>query len=689
MSKILKNIAILCVIVGTAFSVFGQTPNKLGLDNASSYLDLSNYYRQKKTRNLDSLAYYANKVLDINKSQAIPNEQSIDALSNLAFKATIQKDYEQARSLRDEARIASQKIDYGIGLASATRLSAFIHKGEKNYNMHIYELEKAYQITKQYDVPNHVLFDAALDLCIGYTEFQYNTDLVSKVLLEVIDLVEDPKISLQSKGIFYQNLGSVYELNRDNEKAISNYKKAISFFSQDENTFYLYYPLINLASVYRREGDFQNAISALERALSLNIKPAHASIYNSLGLTYLELKDYISSNIYFKKALTEYEAANDYKRQAECLKKLGEIQSLLNKDSESKTFYNLAIEKFEKSISVNQKYKINKYSIGISYSELADIYQRINNYKKSLEYYKTYVIYKDSVNNEQTLKVSDRFTFYKDATEKDEEIASLEVANKIQQIKSEKQQFLAIGLVISLGLILLLLGVLYNRYRLKQKALKIINEKNEENKLLMREIHHRVKNNLQIITSLLGFQIEKHGDKGALKNILQESQNKIKSMAIIHQNLYSGNQFAKVSVNTYVVELMEHIEKSFKRNRKSKLVKINLDIDPKQIQIGLAVPLGLILNEIVTNSYKYAFTEKNDQENAIDIKFYRIENSSKYYLTIKDNGVGLPQDFDINNLNSFGIQLVHGLVDQLQGEIEITNQKGTLYTIVVEEPIAA
>jgi len=140
----------------------------------------------------------------------------------------------------------------------------------------------------------------------------------------------------------------------------------------------------------------------------------------------------------------------------------------------------------------------------------------------------------DSINNSQNIKVTERFKFLKESSEKKKEIETLENENKIQQLTVEKEKTFRIGLLLFLALVVLLLLIIVNRYRLKQKALKIINQKNEENKLLMREIHHRVKNNLQIISSLLGVQIS-NSDNDKLKLILQESQNKIKSMSLIHQ----------------------------------------------------------------------------------------------------------------------------------------------------------
>lgn len=667
--------------------MFAQTSKEIILERANFYLEQSNYYKNREERDLDSLSYYANKVLQLAKSNKFLEKQEIDAISNLALKVIVLKNIDQARIYIDQIKKKSLEINYGKGLSVAARYAAYIHRGENNINLFIHKLEQAYKISEEYEIADQDIFDAALDLSIGYLEYQYGTDLISKSLLDVIDLAEDPGITAKSKGIFYQNLASVYELNYENEKAIINYKKSIEMFSQVGDTFYLYHPLINLSSIYRRKGDFDQAISVLERALQLKRKISYGNIYFSMGLIYSDMENYKSSEEYLKKALIEYEAVNNYTRQGSCLKELGDVKLKTNDPKQSQIFYNRGIKKHKKAIVENKKNKVRKPEIGLSYLELSEINEHLDNYKESLENYKLYTVYQDSVNNARTLNVSERFTFFKEVTKKDKEIEILRNQNEIQNLKAKRQNYFKISLLFFSTLILLLFAVLLNRYRLKKKALKTIKEKNEENKLLVSEIHHRVKNNLQIISSLLGAQIYKHTDNDELKEILLESQNKIKSMAIIHQNLFSDEKFSRVSVRPYILELTDHIQGSLGKNVQSTKVQINLDVDAKNIQIGLAIPLGLILNELLTNCYKYAFEGIERKLNTIDIKFKQIENSSKFYLSVKDNGIGLPSDFDIDNLTSYGIQLVHGLVEQLNGKIKITTEAGTHYSIILREPV--
>ena len=301
-----------------------------------------------------------------------------------------------------------------------------------------------------------------------------------------------------------------------------------------------------------------------------------------------------------------------------------------------------------------------------------------------MRYHKLYSIYNDSVVTNQNLKKSEQFNFYKESVESDSKIEDLKNEQQIRELETENEKNYKKALLLFLLIGVIVLVVFFNRYRVKQKAVVLIEQKNEESILLMQEIHHRVKNNLQIISSLLGAKIDSNAANENIKDILQESQNKIRSMAIIHQNLYQGNQYTKVSVNSYIEELIAQIKSSFTRH--SNAIVFDVDIAPKKISMGLAVPLGLILNELITNTYKYAFTDDLEEEKIINIRFHQLKNTNTYHLIVKDNGKGLPKDFDIDNLSSFGLQLVYGLTQQLYGEVTITQDKGTTFTILLKEP---
>jgi PAS domain S-box-containing protein len=199
-----------------------------------------------------------------------------------------------------------------------------------------------------------------------------------------------------------------------------------------------------------------------------------------------------------------------------------------------------------------------------------------------------------------------------------------------------------------------------------------------------KEIHHRIKNNLQVISSLLDLQAEKFRDR---KDILDsevldafiESQNRVASMALIHEELHKGGNIDTLNVSSYIKELSENLLQTYSVGNNDISLKIDL-VENEFFDMDTAVPLGIIINELVSNSFKHAFKGKDEGE--IQIKLHREGcNSITYVLSILDNGIGIPKDFDIEDLDSLGIQLVNTLVNQLSGELEMKRESGTEFII--------
>jgi two-component sensor histidine kinase len=194
-----------------------------------------------------------------------------------------------------------------------------------------------------------------------------------------------------------------------------------------------------------------------------------------------------------------------------------------------------------------------------------------------------------------------------------------------------------------------------------------------EKELLLKEIHHRVKNNLQIISSLLSLQTAGTTREDAARS-LQDSQNRIRSMALIHEKLYRSADFVSIDFREYAESLIAHLSRSYIVNPG---VRINTGIADVSLDIDTAIPCGLIINELITNSLKYAFPGGAGGE----IRVSMTGEADHYTLTVGDNGVGLPPETDIRNTPSLGLQLVISLTEQLNGQIELLEGEGTTYRI--------
>ena len=204
----------------------------------------------------------------------------------------------------------------------------------------------------------------------------------------------------------------------------------------------------------------------------------------------------------------------------------------------------------------------------------------------------------------------------------------------------------------------------------EEKITQSLREKN----VLLKEVHHRVKNNMQVISSILNLQSSYVRDTYAL-NLLKECQNRIKSMAFIHESLYQTKNFESVNFSEYVTTLSKNLVHTYSINTKK--VKLILTLDELMLNLDASIPCGLIINEIISNSLKYAFPDNRD---GIIFVTLRVDKN-KVKIEVGDNGIGIPENVDIKNTQTLGLQLVDTLVEQLSGTVKLKRSKGTIFSI--------
>ncbi|RJS48492.1 MAG: hypothetical protein CIT03_07900 [Methanobacterium sp.] len=211
----------------------------------------------------------------------------------------------------------------------------------------------------------------------------------------------------------------------------------------------------------------------------------------------------------------------------------------------------------------------------------------------------------------------------------------------------------------------------------KKKAENILKNSLKEKEVMLREIHHRVKNNLQIISSLLNLQTNYVKDEEA-RDLFKESQNRVKSMSMIHESLYQSRDLAQVDFSIYISRLSSELFSSYGVNFNQ--IRLETSVEKINLDINTAIPCGLIINELLSNAIKYAFPH---QEGVIKINF--LQKEDLYVLEVSDNGVGLPDDIDFTGTNTLGLRLVSSLVDQLDGTIHMDKTKGTSFIMEFPE----
>lgn len=289
------------------------------------------------------------------------------------------------------------------------------------------------------------------------------------------------------------------------------------------------------------------------------------------------------------------------------------------------------------------------------------------------------------INIRAIAKAKDDFILFK----KNEIIYLLTAEEKLHKIQTRNDAVMLYVFIGSLIILVLFIVLFYNCFKLKKKIneqLEIkrqqLYEQNQVNKQmfaekewLLKEMHHRVKNNLQIVISLLNIQSAYLDNEDALMAI-QNSQNRMQAMSIIHQKLYQSENLANINMHWYIYELIDYIKDCF--NIKDEIHFI-LDIEKVYLDVSQAVPLGLIINEAINNAIKYAFPLKNKGNVLVILKNTGGDN---YKLIIADNGVGIAENFDGVERNSLGMNLIMGLSDQIDGTFDIINDDGLQIKII-------
>lgn len=331
----------------------------------------------------------------------------------------------------------------------------------------------------------------------------------------------------------------------------------------------------------------------------------------------------------------------------------------------------------------------NKRS-GDCYREISELYFSNSDFHNSLNALKKAESFYKAANLEvkNIYPISSRLDILYKTDKKEKDFLKLKNETLIQQAKLKNEALLRNSMITFLVLLLIILGLLYKSYAFKKKtnnALKAqqeeINKKNKaledlvvEKEWLLREIHHRIKNNLHMVVGLLASQTEFLKNEEAVQAI-NDSQNRIQAMSLIHQKLYQSESLSIIDMPSYIFELTEYLKDSFEIRSS---IRFLLDIDSFNLPLSHSIPIGLIFNEAVTNAIKYAFP--NQKNGIINISLKAVEDD-KYILIIHDNGIGLPPDFDPYNNPSLGIKLMYGLSADIDGEFLIANSNGTKITL--------
>ena len=419
----------------------------------------------------------------------------------------------------------------------------------------------------------------------------------------------------------------------------------------------LYYSYRILGDVYISNGNFEASLKYYQQARTiaedLDLGAfSMADISNCLGNALKRLKRYDEAIIAYEKCLKISEESTYPGALFAATANLGEINLLIGNFTEALPYQLKTIQMQEADGDVSNLVE--------NYTHAAVIYSKLGDYEQAWTYEKKARALQDSILSEKSdVAISELRTKY----ETEQKEATIE-SQTLQLNQRSTVQWLTAGVAFLLAGFLFFL---YRLFRIRTKKNALLRLKNAENELLLKEIHHRVKNNLEVVSSLLELQSAQIDDQG-IKDAMLEGQNRVHSIGIVHQKLYSGKNLGAIEMKDYFLNLSESILDSFGAENR---VTIDCAMDELDVDIDTAVPLGLIVNELLTNTLKYAFPE--GQKGIIRIQLSRdLEGSLS--LEVADNGVGKGT---ITKGTGFGTQLVSLLTSQLGGSMREEILNGT------------
>lgn len=676
---------------------------------------LGSYYVFQPGHNKDSVAYFLNKAIE--ESRSLKEERLGRIALCLLGKIYVQKNDSKGDSiynvLINQCRKAGDK---------ETEARAYAYRGIYTSPTQATLLTKAADLQKAADLYHHLgnteaeiniltdlgymlvvtgqlqtakeMFLKALTLAeaINYPYIHYNTEALAMVnvfqgkfgeplryALQTIKVAESCRDSI-GWGYFYSRMSQLYEIEGRWKESADMAQLAVERFIADRNptVYNALYPIVTYLNTQGRIKEAYNLTQDAIKKVGIPQNISEKIFYcNTLANCHL--------------AMGNLDLAEMYAREMDSLETIAEgIRGPIRRNSINDLFahihfkrgqYRKSRELFEKRFTTISIAGRELASDLTAYRWLISIDSALGDKAAAVSHYEKYTQLLDSNFRITKIRQSEELQVMYETQEKENQItllneqATLEKAN-FKQAKLVKDLTLA-----GIAAVIIIAGLLYRQNRLKQKSAIVITHKNEQlqqlltdREWLLKEIHHRVKNNLQIVMSLLNSQAVYINNDAAFTAI-QDSKRRVYAMSLIHQKLYQSENIASIAMPEYINELVNHVQDSLDtRNR----IVFAQDIEPLDLDVSQAIPLGLIINESIVNAIKYAFP--HDRKGMVSINLQH-EGTDQLLLNISDNGIGLPADLDIIENNSLGLDLVRGLAKQLKGRFNITSNNGLHVTI--------
>ena len=471
----------------------------------------------------------------------------------------------------------------------------------------------------------------------------------------------------------YNNIGNIYDAMGNYQEALRYHELALKLREENEDKDGMADSHSNMANAYAGMGNVEQSLKHNYIALKLWTETGDeigmGTSYLNIGLELARQKKYDEALTNYFESLKHSEAVESNTDVASAYTEIGVVYTNQKKFKDAHLFFDKAIALSKKMGSLEHIYT--------TYHAISTLDSAMGNYKDALMHYKLTMVYHDSLFNEENAKKAVQLQMQYDFDKKEADAkAEQEKKDALAESDAKRQRIIRNSTFAGLGFVLLFAGVVYRQrnkiYREKKRSDQLVIDK----EMLIKEIHHRVKNNLEVISSLLELQSAGMDDDKA-KAAVAEGQSRVQSIALIHHKLYRNDDVASVEFKGFVSDLYKQVESVFKKPGTE--LEFKIDADETKINIDAAVPLGLVLNELLTNTFKYAVSE--GKKNVITIRLKPQGAIDIYLLQFKDNGPGMPAGYNPENSTSLGMRVIQLLTKQLGGQLKFYNDNGSVFEI--------
>lgn len=590
-------------------------------------------------------------------------------LNNISWKL-IESDTTLAKKIALRALYYSKKLGYEPNEALAyNRLGRLAHQSG-DFNLAISYYTANLKIRK---TTNDTIGQSNTYLNLGNTYKNIgNYEKAMSHYIQAISLLElygEPDLLL--KASIYNNMGSLYSMQSKGDESLKFYNKALELYKLTEDQHGYAGVCLNMGAQLVKKGKRKQGLDYLNQAYEIQQQLSDpsgvAKTLTNIGNVHFEYGDYTKAINHYEMAMLQHRSLGNKTEMARLFNNMGSCFTMLDSNLQ-------AFSHYQKGLSIATQIKARGLQAQF-FENIAYLEESSGNYRQAFNWFYSYDSLSSILLNESNNRQINELRVQYDLLKQENHTRLLESEKQDQELTITKQKS-KIRLFVFILILTISIGVgSFIGYRQKRKANRllrvqkeVIAQKEKEKELLLKELNHRVKNNLQIISSMLSLQSFELEDESAL-SALRAGQNRIEALSLIHQKLYQTEIVTHVDMPEYIDKLTSYISSSFEPLETK--VKVMSNITIKSMEADVAIPIGLIINELVSNSYKHAF--HNIEEPTIHIALE--ENSEMYNLRLNDNGCGFNPKSEVQE-SSFGLNLIRSLAKQIKGDWSMSSNSG-------------